>query len=425
MDTKLTLGRTYQPRIIDSALQHALNSAGAVIIEGARASGKTMTAMHAAASYAFIDDAEVQLALDVAPAAVLEGRAPRLLDEWQLAPELWNLTRRAVDRADSTGRFILTGSAIPADDITRHTGAGRFIRLRQRTMTWSEKLDDATNRLSVAALFEGSRPTGDMSERIPLEALIENVLLPGFPAMKSFRPQQSAAQLRAYLDEVARTDVSRLVEVRHEPAIFRQLIAGLARSTASEVNYRTLASDVRTLAPTINAETISGYASILERLFIVEQQRAWSPKLRSRARLRTSSKLHLADPAFAAAALGAGPDQLARDLETLGLLFESAVVHDLMVFASALGGSVTHYRDSNGNEIDAIITLPDGRWGAVEVKLGGGQMNAGIASLKKAISQIDTQVVGEPSFTLVVTGTGGILTATDGTVVCPLHALAP
>jgi predicted AAA+ superfamily ATPase len=242
--------------------------------------------------------------------------------------------------------------------------------------------------------------------------------------MTTLNPQQSASQLQGYLDEVTRTDVPRLAEVRHEPTIIKQLIAGLARSVASEVNYRTLAADARALAPTINVETISGYVSLLERLFLVEQQRPWAPKLRSRARLRTSPKLHLADASLAAAALNAGPERLKRDLETLGLLFESAVVHDLMVFASAQGGEVTHYRDSNGNEIDAIITLPDGRWGAVEVKLGGGQMVAGIASLEKAISQIDTEAVGEPAFKLVVTGTGSILTADNGTVVCPLHALS-
>jgi hypothetical protein len=425
MDTVAVLGRAYRSRVIDMALLRALSAAGAVVVEGARASGKTMTALHAANSYTFIDDADVQRTLEIAPRSVLEGDAPRLLDEWQVNPELWNLVRRAVDATAEPGRFILTGSAIPADDITRHTGAGRFIRLRQRTMTWSEKLDGAACQVSIARLFEGERPATDMKASIELDEVIENILRPGFPAMTALGLEQSADRLRAYIDDVARTDIRRLADVRHEPDVIKQLIAALARSIASEVTNRTLAADVRAVAPTIDVETISGYIKLLQRLFIVEPQQPWAPKLRSRARLRVSPKLHLVDASLAAAALGAGPGQLRSDLETLGMLFESAVIHDLMVFASAIGGEVRHYRDSNGKEIDAIVTLTDGRWGAVEVKLGGAQMLAGIKSLHNAIDQIDTEAVGEPAFRLVVTGTSPVLTADDGTVIAPLSALAP
>ena len=395
------------------------------MIEGARASGKTMTALHVAASYAFIDDAQVQRALEIAPRSVLEGKAPRLLDEWQVSPELWNLVRRAVDAGTEPGRFILTGSAIPTDDVTRHTGAGRVLRLRQRTMSWHEKFGHPAGGVSLTGLFEGERPTANMTAGMALDEVIENVLRPGFPAMTALGPGPSAERLRAYIDDVARTDIRRLADVRHKPDVITQLIAGLARSVASAVTYRTLAADVRAVAPAINIETISTYVELLQRLFVVEAQRPWAPKLRSRARLRTSPKLHLVDAALAAAALGAGPKQLRDDLETLGVLFESAVVHDLTVLASALSGEVRHYRDSNGKEIDAIITLPDGRWGAVEIKLGGAQMRAGIESLRKVIDQIDTDTIGEPAFRLVVTGTGPILTADDGTVVSPLGALEP
>jgi predicted AAA+ superfamily ATPase len=425
VDTLRILGHAYQSRVIDEALLRALSAAGAVVIEGARASGKTMTALHAASSYAFIDDPDVQPALEVAPRAVLEGDAPRLLDEWQVAPELWNLVRRAVDAATEPGRFILTGSALPADDITRHTGAGRFLRLRQRTMTWWEKLERTPHPVSIAGLFDGHRPIADTKAGIELDEVIENILRPGFPAMTSLGIEQSADRLRAYSDEVARTDIRRLADVRHEPGVITQLLAALARSVASEVTRTTLAADVRVVAPTINVETISGYLELLQRLFIVELQQPWTPKLRSRARLRTSPKLHLVDASLAAAALGAGPERLRGDLATLGMLFESAVIHDLTVFASSLGGEVRHYRDSNGKEIDAIVTLPDGRWGAVEIKLGSTRMLAGVESLRDVIDQIDTDIVGEPKFRLVVTGTGPILTADDGTVVSPLSALAP
>lgn len=243
--------------------------------------------------------------------------------------------------------------------------------------------------------------------------------------MTNLSSDQAAARLRGYLDDITRADITRIAEVRHEPQVLRRLIASLARSVASEVTYRTLTADLRSVAPSISEETVSHYVGLLERLFVVEMQPPWTPALRSRARVRTSPKFHLVDPALAAAALGAGPQRLRRDLTSLGMLFESAVVHDLTVLASALEGEVSHYRDSNGREIDVIVTLPDGRWGAVEVKLGGGQIMAGADSLRTALDQVDTAVIGEPSFRLVVTGTGPTLVTEDGTVCAPLRALAP
>lgn len=425
MDTAEVLGHVYRPRVIDSALRRALAASGAVVVEGARASGKTTTALHAAASYVFVDDPEVQRLLDVAPRSLLEGEAPRLLDEWQVAPELWNLVRRSVDSAVEPGRFILTGSAVPPDDVTRHTGAGRFLRLRERTMSWWEKLDTPSGAVSLAGLFDGELPKTDFGASPDLDSVIDNLLHPGFPAMITMPPAQSAVRLRGYIDDVARTDIHRIADIRHAPEVVRQLIAALARSVASEVTYTTLAADVRVVAPTIDEETVSSYVGLLQRLFIVEAQRPWTPALRSRARVRTSPKLHLVDPALAAAALGAGAQQLRGDLRTLGTLFESAVVHDLTVLASPIDGEISHYRDSNNKEIDAIITLPDGRWGAVEVKLGGRQLAAGAASLQAVIAQVDTETVGDPAFRLVVTGTGPILVTDDGTVAAPLSALAP
>ncbi len=425
MDTAQVLGREYRPRVIDAALQRALAASGAVVIEGARASGKTMTALNAAASYVFIDDAEVQRLLDVAPRSLLDGDAPRLLDEWQVAPELWNLVRRAVDSAVEPGRFILTGSAVPPDDLTRHTGAGRFLRLRQRTMSGWEKLDAPSAALSLSGLFDGQLPKADLGAAPDLDTVIDDLLRPGFPAMTTLSPTRSAARLRGYIDDVARTDIHRIADIRHGPDVVKQLVAALARSVASEVTYTTLAADLRTVAPAIDQETVSTYVGLLQRLFIVEAQRPWTPALRSRARVRTSPKLHLVDPALAAAALGAGRQHLQGDLKTLGTLFESAVVHDLTVFAAAIDGEVRHYRDSNDKEIDAVITLPDGRWGAVEVKLGGQQFTAAADSLRAVIAQVDTAAIGEPSFRLVITGTGPILVTDDGIATAPLSALAP
>ncbi len=425
MDTAAELGHAYRPRVIDVALQRALSASGAVVIEGARACGKTMTAMNAAASYAFVDDPLSQQIIDISPNTLLDGARPRLLAEWQVAPELWNGVRRAVDIATATGQFILTGSAVPADDETRHTGAGRFLHLRERTMSWFEKLDDSRGGVSLSALFDGSMPETRLDDAEDLRTVVDHLLRPGFPAMTALSPDQSAARLRGYIDDIARADIRRIAGIRHEPAVIRRLISALARSSASDVTYATLASDVRAIAPAITAETISTYVQLLQRLFVVEAQLPWTPKLRSRARFRMAPKFHLADPALAAAALGAGPTQLRTDLSLLGSLFESAVIHDLAVLASPLEVEIRHYRDSSGHEIDAILLLPDGRWAAVEVKLGGRQVGPGARSLATALSQIDVGAAGEPSFRLVVTGTGPTMVTDDGTITAPLHALEP
>lgn len=425
MKTQQLLGRTYEPRVLDRALTHALTISGAVVIEGARASGKTMTAMNAAASCALIDSAESQQLLSIAPNALLEGATPRLLDEWQLAPELWNLVRRKVDAVREPGLFILTGSALPADDATRHTGAGRFLRLQQRTLSWWEKQGSPSQGISLAALFEGNRPHASPTATTTLDDVITLLLQSGFPAMSALPARDSARLLRAYVNEVARTDMPRLSNIRQSPQVITRLIAALARSVASEVKFSTLAADLQSTAPRITADTISEYVALLQRLFIVEFQEAWAPKLRSRARLRTSPKLHLVDPALAAASIGATAERLHKDLETLGLLFESAVVHDLNVYATSIEGEVRHYRDSNGKEIDAIVTLPDGRWAAIEVKLGGLQIPTARTSLEAALAHINTDHLGEPSFRLIVTGTGPTLTLDDGTITCPLAALTP
>ncbi|MCL2491108.1 MAG: DUF4143 domain-containing protein [Propionibacteriaceae bacterium] len=424
MDTVSTLGHAYKPRLIDPLLDESLGFAGAVLLEGPRGCGKTMTAMHAASSYALLDDPGTARIGEISPEAILAGARPRLLDEWQLMPQLWNLMRRIVDSATSKGQFILTGSAMPADDTTRHTGAARVLRIRQHTLTWCEKTGCANKPgVSLAALFTGQVPTADLSDPMTYAAVISELIRPGFPALTELQPDQALIMLQAYIEEVSRADVPRLINQRHDPIVLQQLMRALARSTASPVSYATLASDMRQVAPSIKPDTVADYMSVLERLFILERQSAWTPLLRSRARLRTSAKLHLADPALAAAALGATATSLFDDPNTVGLLFESAVIHDLRVLATSLRADIRHFRDSNGHEIDAVISLPDGRWAAVEVKLGGGQAIAAAASLTKAIEQLDVAV--PPVFKLVVTGTGQTFTMADGTITCPLAVLRP
>jgi predicted AAA+ superfamily ATPase len=255
--------------------------------------------------------------------------------------------------------------------------------------------------------------------------VLDELARPGFPALAERRPAFAHRLLRAYMDEVARTDVPKLIDVRHDPIVVRRLIDALARRVASEVSYSGLAADLVEVAPSIKSDTVAGYFDALERLFFVEKQAAWTPKLRSRARLRSAAKLHLADPALAMAAMGVDAAGLHADPATAGLLFESAVVHDLLVLTAPMEAEVRHYRDSNGYEIDAVVTLPGGHWGAVEVKLGGIQAGPGAESLNRAIEQLEPESVRPPSFRLVVTGSGGTYVMSDGTVTCPLTALRP
>ena len=422
MDTSEITGVSYLPRTVDPLMVRVLESTGAAILEGPRGCGKTMTGLAHASSYTLLDTPEAQMAAEVDPRLLLAGASPRLLDEWQIVPQIWNLARREVDFSPEPGRFILTGSAVPATDPIRHTGAARFIRVRQRTMTWAEKensLDDGG--VSLSALFEGESPQPSMSAA-PLEHIVQNVLRPGFPGLLNSPSDIAARSMESYIKDIATTDLNRLASLRSEPAVVEQLIASLARSTASEVSQATLRKDMSRTLPAPSEGTTAKLLELLERVFLLETIRPWAVSLRSKARLRRSPKYHLADPALAAAALHADANRLSTDLATLGFLFESAVVHDLLVYAEALGGHVHHYRDSNGHEIDAVLTMPNGNWAAIEVKLGGGQSQRGAGSLASAVGQIDA---APPAFKAVITGTGFTATLPDGTITFPLHALRP
>lgn len=355
MDTGVVLGREYRPRFVDKQVEEALGAHGAVVLEGPRGCGKTMTGVAHAASAVFMDDPATVTLADIDAGYPLIGERPRLIDEWQLRPEVWNQVRRQVDRAEGFGNYILTGSAIPSDDITRHSGAARFLRIRQRTLTWAEK-GKSQPRVALSELFSGADVPTDPTQ-FSLDDNLEALLTSGFPAHISLSPERSRGPLRAYLSETARTDVYRLHDFRHDPIVLDQLLASLARVTASEVTHTTIRKDLKAVAPSISVESVAMLVDTLERIFVLESVPAWAPRLRSKARLRTSRKYHLADASLAAAALGATAESLRRDPETLGFLFESAVVHDLSVMAEALGGRVYHYRDSNGYEIDAVIVL--------------------------------------------------------------------
>jgi predicted AAA+ superfamily ATPase len=414
----------YCPRIADNELRACLASAGAVVIEGPKACGKTRMAQQLAASAVLLDvDPSARQALAVDPALVLAGARPRLLDEWQVEPALWNQVRRAVDACGEPGQFLLTGSAVPADDAARHTGAGRFSFLRLRPMTLLE-IGAGQGGVSLAALLAGE-PTSCADQGLAVADLAELVCRGGWPAQLGRPLAATSRAARDYLEQVRQVDVQRVDGRRRDPQRLGTLLRSLARNVATEVSLTTLAADAGGADGPLDPRTVADHLQALERLMVLENQPAWRPHLRSKAALRQAPRRHFCDPSLAVAALGGSPDRLLKDLEWLGLLFESLVIRDLRVLAQALDGEVFHYRDNYGVEVDAIVQLRHGRWGAIEIKLGQGQVEAAASSLLRFRSQLDIGRTGEPAFLAVVCGSGYGYRRADGISVVPVGSLGP
>ncbi len=415
----------YRDRIVDGVLAARLQAAAAVVIEGARGSGKTASARRQARSEVRFDvDSHARALAELDPGAVIEGPEPRLLDEWQHAPSVWNHVRRACDERRRPGQFILTGSAVPADDATRHTGAGRISRIRLRPMTLFET-GHSNGVVSLRGLLSASQVAGP-ARQVSLSDVTEMLCRGGWPA--NIGRDTAAAQQygRDYLDEIHRADVDHSGGLRRDPVGMRRLLRSLARNTATDASHATLAADAGGERP-LHRDTVRAYIDALERVFVVEDQPAWSARLRSRSRLRRAAKRHFVDPSLAVAALRAGPQRLERDLELLGLLFESLVVRDLRVYADALDAGVYHYRDNTGLEVDAVVETAAGEWLAAEAKLGGDKaIDAAARSLLKLRDRVDTAAAGEPAGLLVVTAFGNYAyTRPDGVAVTPVSALGP
>lgn len=410
----------YLPRVADGELGARLSSAGAVLIEGPKACGKTETARRQAASEIRLDldDAEREAA-EVAPDLVLNRPAPLLIDEWQMVPSLWNRVRRAVDDRQSPGQFILTGSATPDDDVNRHSGAGRFSVMRMRPMCLAES-GRSLATVSLDALLDGATQSApDPGLTVP--DLADALTVGGWPAWQGRPPAAVARGLRDCLTQISHVDVLAISGQRRDPAKIEALLRSLARNTGTEAAITTLAEDVA--GQRMDRDTASDYLAALERLMVVENQPAWAPAMRSRAQLRSSPKRHLVDPSLAVAALRGSPAKLLADLKMMGTLFESLVVRDLRVLSQPLDGTVFHYRDNKGLEVDAIVSCDDGRWGAFEVKLGSSRVEAAAANLLSLADKVDTATCGQPGVLAVVTGTGLAYRRRDGVHVVPIGTL--
>lgn len=414
----------YIPRIADKELGDRLAAAGAVLIEGPRACGKTETARQQAASEVLLDiDENARQAMAIDPALVLAGDRPRLIDEWQIEPAIWNQVRRAVDRHRSPGQFILTGSAVPTDDITRHTGAGRISRIRLRTMS-SFEAGFSTGEVSISDLLHG-RFEGCSRQGTRLADLVVHLSRGGWPGDLNLSDRACMTARIDYLEEIRRVDIARVDGVSRNPDNVARVLQSLARNVATPVSGRTIAADAGGGDGPLDHDTVRSYLAALRRLMVYEEQHAWSPQLRSRSLLRRSPKRHLVDPSLAVAALGATPPRLLADLNFLGLLFESMVYRDLSVYCRVCDAKVHHYRDNTSLEVDAVVQSRQGDWCAFEVKLGEGQVDAAAASLLKFRERVDRAAAGEPQMLGVIVSSGYGYVRNDGIAVIPIAALGP
>ena len=412
----------YRERVADALVAQALAAMPAVVIEGPKGCGKTWTGRNFARSEVLFDrDLNARRSVPLVPGLALEGEEPRLLDEWQMAPEVWNQVRHASDEGHRAGRFILTGSAVPADDITRHSGAGRVSRVRMRPMSLLET-GESTGDVPLEALLDGE-PVAARRPDAGFQEVLEALCRGGWPRLLGRSVPDAQLFLDDYIAELCRTDVSSVDGVARYPGGVARLIASIARNVATTASFSKLAVETAGDRP-LNRTTATEYLRSLERLFVVEDVPAWRSHLRSRATLQSSPKRHFVDPSLAAAALGATPARLLADLEALGFLFESLVVRDLRIYSQDGRASLYHYRDSSKLEVDAIVEARDGRWLAAEVKLGGDEgIEQAARSLLRLRDRIDGSRMPAPSKLLIVTTAGYGYDRPDGTTVLPITAL--
>jgi predicted AAA+ superfamily ATPase len=417
--------KEYTSRICDAELQDALSIMGAVLIEGAKWCGKTSTAENAARSTIFMQDPDkARLYLDMAdtkPSLLLQGESPRLLDEWQMAPVLWDAVRFEVDKRGEPGQFILTGSAVPADNVRAHTGTGRFARILMRPMSLYES-HESNGSVSLADLFAGKHDIEGVSG-MSIEQLAFVLCRGGFPATVG-KPDRAALRMSVdYVEAVIDHDVSRVDGVEKNPARVRLILRSLARNITTMASLETVRRDVEGTEMGLSDKTFAAYYNALRRIFVVEDMPAWSPSLRSKTAIRTSPKRLFVDPSIATAVMRADPEAILHDFEYFGFLFEAMCARDVRVYAQRNDGEVFHYRDRSNLEADMIVQLHDGRWGAVEVKLGNKQIDAAAAGLLKLRDRVDTAKMREPSFLMVLTGGQYAFRRKDGVLVVPIGCL--
>lgn len=419
----------YRQRIADQLLREKLRGMGAVLIVGPKWCGKTTTAEQQANSIVYMDDLEEgnnwQQLASINPKGVLNGPTPRLIDEWQMTPTLWDAVRFEVDHRGDDGQFILTGSAVPADNSRmHHSGTGRIAWLTMRPMSLWES-GESSGAVSLRALFQS--PEGLFTpNHLTLEDIAYLICRGGWPRATLQDRDVALGRAFDYYDAVVKVDISRVDGVRRDTERTKRIMRSYARHQGAPVPLKTIASDIRANdVDTVDDKTVHSYVTALRKIFVIEDMEAWNPNLRSKTSLRTSDNRYFVDPSIATAALGLGPDDLMNDLNSFGLLFETLCVRDLRVFADALGGQVYHYRDRNGLECDTVVHLRNGSYGLIEIKLGGDKLiEEGVKALNRLDSIIDTTRMKAPAFKMVVTAVGKFAyRRDDGIYIVPIGCL--
>lgn len=422
--------REYMPRIADGILEDRLESKGAVLIEGPKWCGKTTTAKHIARSVIEMDRPDLtrqyQEMAELNPVALLEGEVPHLIDEWQLAPNLWNAVRYEVDQRDDFGQFILTGSAVPVKmDESTHTGTGRITRMRMRPMSLYES-GESSGQVSLSELFKGAEPEGSDSHGI--EDIAYLICRGGWPKAVGLKKKIALQQAIDYYDAVISDDISRVDGVRRDKERSRRLLRSYARNVASQASLETIRQDCLVNdTDKFDSVTLYSYLNALHKIFVIEDTPSWNPNLRSKTAIRTTDTRYFVDPSIATAALGVGPDDLLNDLNTMGLLFENLCVRDLRIFAESMDGEIYHFRDKNGLECDTVLHLRNGSYALIEIKLGGDTLiEEGARNLLRLASKIDTSVMKAPSFMMVLCAKAPYAyRRKDGIIIAPISCICP
>ena len=423
----------YKERIADDIIKRKLNSSGAVLVVGPKWCGKTTTSEQHSGSVNYISDPmnlnKNMILAEININSLLEGDKPKLLDEWQIIPQLWDAVRFAVDHSKGVGQFILTGSAVPMDNEEQkkihHTGTGRITTLRMRPMSLWES-GDSNGKISLQYLFDnpGSMILGESTSSIEDIAFL--MCRGGWPVATTLGKEYALETAFSYYKAVAEVDISRVDGVKRSSTRAKRLMRSLARHQGSQVTLTGIKNDMASNdTESLDVETVSSYIEALKKIYVIEDMEAWNPNLRSKAAIRTTDTRYYVDPSIATAALGIGPADLVNDLNTMGLLFETMAVRDLRTYAESIDGDVFHYRDSNGLECDSVIHLRNGRYGLVEIKLGGQALiEEGAKTLNKFESLIDTKKMNGPSFKMILTAVGSLAyKREDGIYVVPIDCL--
>lgn len=415
----------YLPRVLDSIIDKRLSYSGAVEIRGPKWCGKTQCALQHANSSVMMQNpdrrSDYQLLANTKPSLLLEGDRPRLIDEWQEAPQLWDAVRFSVDELQEPGQYLLTGSATPTSRPS-HSGTGRIVSVDMLPMSLSES-GDSTDEVSFSALFDEGAEIAGKSE-CDVEQMSYLVCRGGWPrAVTSKDPDAALEMAFDYVTAIAEQDISRADGIERNAQYARLIMREYARCITTQTSQSAMLRDIRTRDIDLSRDTVNGYLAALRKLYVIQELSAWTPSLHARARITKTPVRHFSCPSIAAAALGASPASLLRDTSTLGMLFESLCVRDLRVYAQAIKGEVFHYHDQLGAEADSVVSLRDGRYALFEMKLGASYVEEGVKTLVRVSRKIDQSVMGPPTFMAVIVPGGYAYRRDDGILVLPITCL--